>query len=333
MPMPCDEQIVATAQDVLGLLKDVFGKHPGFRPGIHHKHILTSLRTNSNSAHAKGVLLTGSFEPTPEAASLTKAYHFNNTVPVTARFSDSTGIPVIPDNDPNASPRGFAVRFNLPEKNGRRVHTDIVGHSTPFFPVQTGKQFGEFLTAITQSPPGTASPTPVEQFVGSHPGTLAFVSAPKPFPISFATEGYYMLNAFKFIAADGKETWIRYIWEPVAGLTYLSDEEAKAKSPNYLKEELTERVGSGPIAFKLLAQIGEDGDITDDIQAYWPAERKKVELGTLTLDSFVEQDAAEQKKLAFDPIPRTEGIEPSADPILEFRAALYLMSVRERRAA
>jgi catalase len=34
-----------------------------------------------------------------------------------------------------------------------------------------------------------------------------------------------------------------------------------------------------------------------------------------------------------DPIPRVDGIEPSADPILEFRAALYLLGGRERRAA
>jgi len=316
MPLPTDEKIVATAQNVLGQFKAVFGKHPGFRP-----------------AHAKGILLTGKFEPTAEAASLSKAPHFNNpSTPVTARFSNSTGIPVIPDNNDNASPRGFAIRFNLPEKNGRRVHTDIVSHSTPHFPAQNGEEFGEFLAAIMTSPPGTESPTPVEKFVGSHPGTMEFVTAPKPFPVSFATEGFFGLNAFKFIAADGKETWVRYLWVPVAGLSHLSAEEASSKSPNYLSEELKERLAKGPIQFKYLAQIGEEGDITDNIQKHWPESRKQVELGTVSLDSFVEQDQEQQKKTIFDPIPRVEGIEPSTDPILEFRAALYLISGRERRA-
>jgi catalase len=251
---------------------------------------------------------------------------------VTARFSNSTGIPVIPDNDDNASPRGFAVRFNLPEKNGRRVHTDTVSHSTPHFPARNGAEFGEFLAAIIASPPGTPSPSPVEQFVGGHPGTLEFVTAPKPFPISFATEGFFGLNAFKFIAADGKETYVRYEWVPVAGLSHLSADEAKSKSANYLSEELKERVGKGPIQFKYLAQIAEEGDPTDNIQTHWPESRKKVELGTLTLESFVEQDAEQQQQTIFDPIPRVDGIEPSDDPILEFRAALYLISGRERRA-
>jgi len=317
MPLPSDEQLVATAQNVLGLFKGVFGPHPGYRP-----------------AHAKGILLTGKFTPTSEAASLSKAAIFHApSTPVEARFSVSTGIPQIPDNDANSSPRGFAVRFNLPPKNGRRVHTDVVSHSTPHFPAHDGAEFGEFLKAIMSSPPGTPSPSPVEQFVGSHPGALAFVTAPKPFPVSFATEGFFGLNAFKFIAEDGKETWVRYVWVPVAGLKHITDEEAKSKSANYLSEELKERIPTGPIAFKFLAQIAEEGDPTDDILKQWPEDRKQVELGVVELDSFVESDAAEQKKLIFDPIPRIDGIEPSADPILEFRAALYLLSGRERRAA
>jgi hypothetical protein len=39
------------------------------------------------------------------------------------------------------------------------------------------------------------------------------------------------------------------------------------------------------------------------------------------------------QRIIFDPIPRVDGIEPSADPLLEFRAAIYLLSGRERRVA
>ncbi|KAF2423409.1 heme-dependent catalase [Tothia fuscella] len=309
MPMPTDEKLVASAEEVLGLFKDIFGDYPGYRP-----------------AHAKGIIVNGTFKPTPEATALSKAAIFTAaSTPVTARFSNSTGIPNIPDNDLNASPRGFGIRFNLPDKNGRRVHTDIVSHSTPFFPASTGKEFGEFLQALL------AGKAP--EFLGAHPETMEFVGAPKPFPVSFATEGFFALNAFKFIAADGKETWVRYIWVPTAGKDYLSEEEAKAKGPDYLGEELTERIGKGPIGFKFLAQIGEAGDVTDNIQSYWPAERTQVELGTVTLDALEPDTFAKQKVLAFDPIPRIDGIEPSDDPILEFRAALYLTSVRQRRAA
>jgi catalase len=316
MPLPSDEQLIKTAENVLGLFKGVFGPHAGYRP-----------------AHAKGQVLNGTFTPSAAAKSLSKAPQFNAaSTPITVRFSNSTGIPQIPDTDGNANPRGIALRFNLPSADGKRKHTDIVGHSTPCFPARTGAEFGEFLSAVKESTPGLASPTPVEKFLGSHPAALAFVTAPKPFPVSFSTQPYYALNAFKFINAEGKETWIRYTFLPEAGTQVLDDKAVEGKGPNYLFDELAERVKSNPIGFKLVAQIGEEGDVTDDINHHWPDSRKVVELGSFKLNSLDEDSVKNQKYLIFDPIPRVEGIEPSADPILEFRAALYLISGRERRA-
>jgi len=279
-------------------------------------------------------MLEGVFTPTAEAAALSKAPHFHApSTPVTVRFSVSTGLPHIPDNDDNANPNGMAVRFNLPDKNGRRQHTDVIGHATPHFPVHDGGEFAEFLKAIGASPAGAPSPTPVEQFLGSHPAALRFVTAPKPFAQSWGSQSYYALNAFKFIAEDGKETYVRYQMRPDVGHLTLTAEEAKAKGPDYLREEIAERVKKGPVGFKLVAQIAEDGDVTDDITAEWPEGRSIVELGSIKMERLDENSEKDQKHAIMDPIPRVDGIEPSADPILEFRAALYLMAGRERRAA
>jgi len=317
MPLPTDDKVVETAHGLVNQLQTLFGKHPGFRP-----------------AHARGVLVSGTFTPTAEAAALSKAYHLNNTVPITARFSSSTGIPQIPDTDPNANPRGFAVRFHLPDHNGRRQHTDIVAHSTPHFPVRTGAEFLEMLQAVGASgAPDAGSPSPIEKFLGAHPTALTFVQAPKPSPTSFGKEPYFGLNAFKFIAADGTETFVRYRWAPVAGEEFVSDEELKTKSDSYLFDGVPATLASGPILFKLLAQIAEEGDPTNDITQQWPETRKIVELGEVKLEKTVENDAAEQKKIIFDPIPRTEGIDVSDDPILDMRAGVYLISGKERRAA
>jgi len=93
MPLPSDERIVALAQDLIQQFDTIFGVHPGFRP-----------------AHAKGTLLTGKFTPAAGAATLTRAPHLNReSTPVTVRFSNSTGIPLMPDNNPNANPRGRPV--------------------------------------------------------------------------------------------------------------------------------------------------------------------------------------------------------------------------------
>lgn len=248
-------------------------------------------------------------------------------MPIIARFSSSTGVPNIPDTDSNGNPRGFAVRFQYPDKDGRHVHTDVVSHSVPFFAARTGQEFLEFLTALTQGKAG--------EYVGSHPAALAFVQAPKPTPISFATLQYYNLSAMKLIDAEGKSTFVRYRFVPVAGVHVLSEEEVKAKSENFLYEELPSRIASGPIKFKLIAQIAEEGDPTDDITKQWPEERKQVELGELVLSEEVPADkqGPEQKQIIFDPVPRVEGIEPSDDPLLDMRAAIYLISGKERRAA
>src|ERR1700761_406166 len=100
MPLPTDEKIVSLSNQILQKFEALFGAHPGFRP-----------------AHAKGTMLHGTFTPTAEAATLSRAPHFNRpATSATVRFSNSSGIPVIPDNDPNADPRGFAVRFHLAER-------------------------------------------------------------------------------------------------------------------------------------------------------------------------------------------------------------------------
>jgi catalase len=269
--------------------------------------------------------LKGTFKPTEEAKALSKAPHFNNAeTPVIARFSSSTGIPQLPDTDPNGNPRGFAVRFNLAE-TPRRVHTDIISHSANGFPAATGEETLEFFQSVANGSVGA--------FLGSHPKALAFIQLPKPTPSSFGKEKYFAVNAFKFIAADGTETFIRYRFIPAAGEDHLDEETLKTKTPNFLFDNVGELLAAGPIVFKLLAQIAEPGDITDDCTEQWPEERKLVELGTLSLTSLADDDAEKQRNTIFDPIPRVEGIVESADPILQVRAGVYLISGKERRAA
>lgn len=315
MPLPNDETLLKLSEETLSQFAELFGKHPGLRP-----------------VHPKGVLLSGTFKPTPEAANISTAPHFNNpSTPITVRFSNSTGIPEIPDTDPNANPRGFAIRFNL----GHRVHTDIIAHAAPGFPTRTGEDFLEFIKAVAASPPGSSSPTAVEKFLESHPAALAFSQLPKPFPTSLATQDYFGVHAFKFTNAEGVSTFGRYIITPDAGISHLDEEkELKSKSSTYLFDELPERIAKGgPFSFTLHIQIPKDGDVIDDSTVQWPKDRPVIELGKLTLDAVLPNNDAEQKYIIFDPIPRVQGVEPSDDPLLEFRAAVYLISGRRRRAA
>ncbi|GGH16538.1 catalase family peroxidase [Silvibacterium dinghuense] len=313
MPLPNDEKLLALSNDLIQQFDQIFGLHPGFRP-----------------AHAKGILLTGTFAPAPGASALTRAPHITRpSTPVTVRFSNSTGLPLIPDNDPNANPRGLAIRFNLAE----HVHTDIVSHTTDGFPTHTGAEFLEFLRAVVASDPKNLAGTPLEAFLGQHPETLAFIQTPKPAPESFATDHYFGVTAMEFFNAEGKSRFGRYRILPGAGVHHLSDEAVKAKSANYLIDEIGERVKQGPVTFKIVVQLANEGDVTDNATVHWPEDREIVDFGTITLDALVADEAKEQQHIIFDPIPRVDGIEPSADPLLELRAAVYLISGRRRRAA
>jgi catalase len=251
------------------------------------------------------------------------------STPVSVRFSNGTGVPVIPDNDPNANPRGLAIRFHLSE----RVHTDIVAHSTDGFPARTGQEFLEFLRALAASDPAHLSGSPMEAFLGSHPKTLAFVQAPKPAPSSFAREAFFGITAMRFTNKDGASRYGRYRIIPEAGVDHLTAEAAAAKSANFLFDELAERIAKGPVTFRVVAQLANDGDIVNDATEQWPADRTLLDLGTIALTKPVADDAHEQQWTIFDPIPRVDGIDPSDDPLLELRAAVYLISGRRRRAA
>jgi catalase len=313
MPLPTDEKLIALSQDLIKEFDAIFGLHPGFRP-----------------AHARGIMLTGTFTPDPDAASLTRAPHIaRESTPVTVRFSNSTGLPLLPDNDPNANPRGLAIRFNLAE----HVHTDIVSHSTDGFPTRTGQEFLEFLRAIAASDPSKPSPSPVETFLGTHPAALAFVQAPKPSPASLAKESYFGVSAMRFTNSNGVSRYGRYRILPDAGIEHLDDAATKAKDANYLFDELSQRIAAGPISFQIRVQMANDDDIVDDATVHWPEDRPLIRLGRIVLIALLPDNLREQKKIIFDPIPRVDGIETSADPLFELRAAVYLISGRRRRQA
>jgi catalase len=284
------------------------GVHPGFRP-----------------AHAKGILLTGTFTPSSEAASLTRAPHLHrNSTPVTVRFSDFAGIPTIADNDPQgAGPRGFAVRFHLAE----HAHTDIIGHSVDAFPVRTAEGLVEFLNAVIATDPAGPHPNAIEQFLGAHPAAMRFVQ------ISFAKESFFAVSAFKFTNANGTSRYGRYRVLPVAGNEYLDEAAAAARGPNFLFDEIKERIERGPVRLRVAVQLAEDGDTIDDATVRWPENRPQRAFGEISLQEIAANNAGEQQHIIFDPIPRVAGIEASADPLFEARANIYLMSGRRRRAA
>src|SRR5258708_36238744 len=101
----------------------------------------------------------------------------------------------------------------------------------------------------------------------------------------------------------------------------------------FLFNALHQRIAAGGIGFHVFAQLESESDEATDATVHWPADRPLTRLGRLVITAPVSENDQEQKKIIFDPIPRVEGIEPSDDPLLELRAAIYLISGRRRRQA
>ena len=300
------------AQQLLDAFDQLQGVHPGFRP-----------------AHAKGLMCSGVFTPSAEAAKLTRAPHANRaSTPVTVRYSDSTGLPNIPDNDPARSgPRGIAVRFHLDD----HLHTDIIAHSYDGFPVRTGEEFLEFLRAAAAF--GAGRPEAMGAFLAAHPNAKRFVEAPKPIPTSFAREAFFAGTAFKFTNSSGVSRHGRFRVRPNAGTEYLSNEAAAAKSPNFLFDELGARLAREAVKLGIFVQMAEPDDDIADASTTWPASRTEIPFGTVTLTARVDDQAPERRKIIFDPLPRVDGIDASGDPLTQVRADIYLLSGRRRRTA
>jgi catalase len=304
----------SVSKDLLAALDRLFGLHPGFRP-----------------VHAKGAICSGVFTPSPEAARLTRAPHANRpSTPVHVRYSDFAGVPQVADNDPNGGgPRGFAIRFNL----APHVHTDLVCHSADGFATRTGEEFLELLTALASSGPTTPKPTPLDQYLGSHPKALQFLTLPKPFPTSFARESFFAVSAFKFVNQQGEARHGRFSFVPLEGGEYLSAEQAAKKTASYLFDELRDRLATQPVQIKMQVQLAESGDELNDATVRWPATRQMIEFGTVSLNKLEDHNEPELRKIIFDPRPGVDGLEATADPLFEVRAALYLLSGRRRRSA
>ena len=96
----------------------------------------------------------------------------------------------------------------------------------------TGEEFRDLLQAVAASGPDAAKPTPLEQFLGSHPAALPALQSPAT-PSSFARETYNGVNAFVFVDAAGKRQPFRFRIDPVDGAEHLTAEDAAKQPPDY----------------------------------------------------------------------------------------------------
>jgi len=284
--------------------------------------------TGVRASGAKGVCVKGTFTPSPEAPSLSKASHFAKAVPMTARFSMGGGNPGISDKT-KPTTRGFAMEFEDP--SGPMVFYFV---SAPVFSTKTPRQLLDFVTVRLPGPDGKIDPETIQAFARANPETTrqaAWLNA-RPVPASFAGVDYWGVHAYTLTNAKGDAVIAKLKAVATAGQLGLSDEDLKTKPDSFYADELKERLGKGPATFDFVAILGEPGDPTHDATALWPEEnRKTVKLGTIAITAL-EANAVCDGKTTDPVVNLPEGVAgPADDPLFEIRSPAYAIS-RSRRA-
>ncbi len=293
-------------------LNAAYGVHPGYR-----------------AAHAKGVLCAATFAPTSDAPDVCRAEHLKAAVRAHVRFSNGSGDPSAADAARDG--RGIGVKFYLTDGST----TDVVALSLPAFFARTPEDLLAFNEA-RRPDPATGQPNleRVGAYLAEHPEAMTAVNAAitHPIPTSYCTVAFHSLHAYEFEGSDGAPRYGRYHLVPEAGEQSLNDEEAASKPPDYLRDELDERLRAGPAAFQLRVEMAEDEDPVDDPTAVWPDGRTTIDLGRLEITNLAHDRDREGDILVFDPTRVTDGIRLTQDPILLARPGAYSVSIARRTA-
>jgi catalase len=296
---------------LIDTFEEVNGVHPGFRRN-----------------HAKGVCVSGFFESNGRGVRLSKAVVFQpGRVAVLGRFALAGGQPYAADA-PHIV-RSMAILFELPD--GEQWRTGM--NNIPVFPVKTPEGFLEQLVA-SRPDPGTGKPDPakMKEFLARHPETVRALEMidSQPAPSGFENSTYNSLSAFRFVNAAGTSTAVRWSMAPRQPFEAVSSAPAQVGDNNYLFDALIAGIHRQPLLWHLILTLGLPADQADDATIAWPANREKLDVGTLTIDHIASEEDGGCRDINFDPLVLPSGILPSDDPLLSARSAAYSQSFTRR---
>jgi len=275
--------------------------------------------------HAKGICFTGTFEANGNGAELSRAKVFaQGHYPALGRFNLGTA-------DPNAVDATVRVRgmgLLISMADGEEWRTAMI--SPPIFPVSTPQAFHDLLHAS-----GSKDPEVMKAFARANPEFAAFAAWSKtaPWTGSYAEEPYNGLNSFVFTDAGGGDHTVRWSLLPSAQPIPISQADLEKRGPDYLEQEITERVRTaGPLRWTMVTTVADPGDPTADPSKAWPENRRKVEVGTLIVQRIEPERDGPCRDINFDPAVLPQGIRVSDDPFPAARSSVYRKSYDLRAA-
>jgi catalase len=274
--------------------------------------------------HAKGICFTGVFEANGAGTALSTAQVFTRgQYPVLGRFNLATA----DANAPDATVRVRGMGLQIATPDGEVWRSAMI--DAPFFPVSTPQAFYELLIASASKDPNA-----MKTFAGAHPEIAAFGAWAKsaPWTGSYAEDRFNSLNSFVFADSSGAENTVRWSLLPAAQPVPISQEDLAKRGPDFLEQEIAERVRGGPQRWTMVVSVANPGDPTADPSKAWPEDRRALEVGTLTVQQIEAERDGPCRDINFDPTVLPSGMRTSDDPFPAARSAAYATSYDLRTA-
>lgn len=288
--------------------------------------------------HARGSAAHGYFQPYRSLEKLTKAGFLSDAekiTPVFVRFSTVQGGAGSADTVRDI--RGFATKFYTDEGV-----FDLVGNNTPVFFIQDAHKFPDFVHAVkpephNEIPQGQSAHDTFWDYVSLQPETLhnvIWAMSDRGIPRSYRTMEGFGIHTFRLINAEGKATFVRFHWKPVAGKASLLWDEAQkltGRDPDFHRRDLWEAIEAGDfpeyeLGLQLIPEEDEfkfDFDILDATKLI-PEELVPVKLvGKMVLNRNPDNFFAETEQVAFHPGHIVPGLDFTNDPLLQGRLFSY----------
>jgi catalase len=274
--------------------------------------------------HAKGICFTGVFESNGAGTELSRAQVFaRGEYPALGRLN--LGAPNPNVADASVRVRGMGLQISAPD--GEEWRSAMI--NAPVFAVSTPQAFYQLLLTSKSKDPG-AMPT----FAAEHPEFAGFAAWAKngPWTASYAEERFNSLDSFIFEDSKGASHAVRWSLVPAAQPVPVSPEELTTRGPDFLEQEITERVQSGPVRWSLFLTVANPGDPTADPTRSWPQDRRTIEVGTLIARQIEADRDGPCRDINFDPTVLPAGIKTSDDPFPAARSSVYAKSYDLRAA-
>ena len=268
--------------------------------------------------HAKGICFTGIFESNGAGSELSRAAAFaQGQYPVLGRFNLGTPNP----NAPDATVRVRGIGLSISTPDGQEWRMALI--NPPFFAVSTPQAFYELLVAS-----GSKDPNAMPAFAKANPEIAKFGEWAKsaPWTGSYAEERFNSLDAFVFTDNSGAEHAVRWSLLPAAQPLAVSPDELAKRGPDFLEQEITERIRGGPARWTMQVTVANPGDQTADPTQAWPPDRRTVDVGMLVVQQIEAEPDGPCRDINFDPTVLPSGIRTSDDPFPAARSAAYARS-------